>query len=371
MKKLYFLPVILCAAICIFACKKNDSGDPAKKEMISQLEAVTDSITTHTNVPGIVALVLDENLGIDWSYTTGWSNLTTFQPMDFNYSFRIGSNTKTMTGTVLLQMVDQGWIRLEDSLSYFFPEYPKAHSLTLRMLCNMTSGLANYCDDSLFNAEMIADPARKWKPEELAEIGMSYDFLFTPGTGFHYSNTNTVLLGMVIEYVTGNTLEEEINTRIIEPLGLTSTGFLTDGTGLPGNHAHGYYAGSYAEGADFTEYYDQSWAWAAGSAYSTPKELYQYVKELVAGGFLSDTLQQRRLTEMVTSQSDPRVAYGLCLFRRGSFFGHNGGTPGFTSSMYHSNEKNCTVIIYFNSQLDLVPDYLFKRYMDILYQGNY
>jgi D-alanyl-D-alanine carboxypeptidase len=239
------------------------------------------------------------------------------------------------------------------------------------MLCNMTSGLSDYADDSLFIAEIAANPAKGWKPEELAAIGMSHDFLFTPGTGFHYSNTNAILLGMVIEYATGYKLEEVITSRILLPLGLTSTGFVTEGTELPGNHPRGYYNGTWVEGADYTEVFDQSSAWAAGAAWSTPKELYQYVKALVGGGLLSDTLQHYRLSEFVTDPSDPNTAYGLSIMRRGSFFGHSGGTPGFTSLMYHSNEKRCTVVIYFNSQLQLVPDYLFKRYVDILYQGIY
>jgi D-alanyl-D-alanine carboxypeptidase len=370
MKKLSLLILVIFTGLLILSCTK-DNGNTANKELMGKLEAVTDSITDHSQVPGIVALVVDEKLGLDWSYTSGRSNLSYIQPMSFTNTFRIGSNTKTMTGTILLQMVDEGWLRLDDSLSYFFPEYPKAHQVTLRMLCNMTSGLFDYADDPLFIAEITANPAKGWSPAELAAIGMSHDFLFAPGTGFHYSSTNTILLGMVIEYATGNKLEEEITGRITLPLGLTSTGIVTEGTGLPGDHPHGYYAGTYVEGADYTEVFDQSSAWAAGAAYSTPKEMYEYVKALVGGGLLSDTLQHYRLTEFVTDPSDPNTAYGLCLMRRGSFFGHSGGTPGFTSLMYHSNDRQCTVVIYFNSQLPLVPDYLFKRYVDILYQGVY
>ena len=122
-----------------------------------------------------------------------------------------------------------------------------------------------------------------------------------------------------------------------------------------------------------TEIMDVSWAWSAGSAYSVPRELQKYAERLVGGGFLSDSLQQKRLNDMLAITPD--INYGLCLARRGSFYGHNGGMPGFTSTMYHSNNKNCTVIIYFNCDLEapvpIVPDMLLMRFMNILYGMDY
>jgi D-alanyl-D-alanine carboxypeptidase len=373
MKNLFFFIFIFSSGIFLYACKKSNNGsdDAARQEMISRLQAVTDSFVNNSEVPGAVALVADKKLGIDWLYKTGISDIPNNLPMEFDHIFRIGSNSKTMTGTVLLQLVDEGFVKLSDTLSKYFPQYPKADSVTIRMLCNMTSGIVSYSDDSTFSAMMKANPTMVWLPHELAEIGLSHKFHHVPGTSFLYSNTNTVLLGMLIEQLTGHTLEYEITNRIINPLGLTSTGFITSGIELPGSHGRGYYEGTYVEGQERTEYYDVSWAWAAGAAYSTPKELQKYVEALVGGGLISDTLQHRRTTEFFQNPYNPKMGYGLCIYHLGSFMGHNGGIPGFTSSMYHSLEKNCTVIIYFNSQLELTPDNLFLRYMDILYKGNY
>jgi D-alanyl-D-alanine carboxypeptidase len=333
------------------------------------MEAVTDSIIEHTHVPGVVALVVDHKLGIDWVYTAGLSDIPNNKPTDAGYTFRIGSNTKTMVGTVVLQLVEEGELNLDDKLSDYFPQYPKADSVTIAMLCNMTSGIFNFSEDELWVIELLTNPTKVWTPEETVELGFSHNYDFSPGTDWHYSNTNTFLLGMIIEKLTGNTLEQEIESRIINPLQLNKTGFLTSGLELPGTHGRGYYFGEYVENEDLTEYFDISWAWAAGSAYSTPRELQQYVKTLVGGGFLTDEMQQMRLTEM--REIAPNVAYGLSLLKRGSFYGHNGGLHGFTSSMYHSNEKDCTVIIYFNCQLELSPDYLFYRYVDILYGSDF
>jgi D-alanyl-D-alanine carboxypeptidase len=370
MRNLNFkLSYFIVIAMLVFGSCKKDSTPDQKQTLLDQMQAVTDSIIENTHVPGVVALVVDHKLGIDWVYTAGLSDIPNKKPMDPSYTFRIGSNTKTMTGTVLLQLVEEGKLELEDKLSEYFPQYPKADSVTIAMLCNMTSGIFNYSEDEAWTMELLTNPTKVWTPEETVEIGFSNDYYFSPGTDWHYSNTNTFLLGMIIEKLTGNSLEYEIENRIINPLQLNNTGFLTSGLDLPGTHGRGYYDGEYVENVDMTEHYDVSWAWAAGSAYATPRELQHYVETLVGGGFLSDEMQQKRLSEV--NEIMPNTAYGLCLLKRGSFYGHNGGLPGFTSSMYHSNEKDCTVILYFNSQIELVPDYLFLRYMDILYGSDF
>lgn len=359
----FFLSVVL-VFVAFTACTKEEP-DP-NQLLIDQMKQVTDSIITNTKVPGIVALVVDHEKGINWMYAAGVSDLVTKAPMDSNFTFRIASNTKTFTGTVLLQLVDEKKISLSDKLSKYFPEYNKSDSVTVKMLSNMTSGIFNYTGDLQWAQSMNTEPLKVWLPQQIVSLAISHDYYFSPGTGFYYSNTNTYLLGMIIEKVTGHTLETEITNRITNPLGLTNTGFISSGTALPGNHARGYYFGEYFENGDLTESIDLSNVWAAGGVYSTPRELQKYAEKLVGGGFLSDTLQQRRLTDMVEIR--PGSNYGLSLHKLGSWYGHNGSMWGFTSCMYHNIEKNRTVIIYFNCNLEasIEPDNLFFRFRDIL-----
>ncbi len=364
-----YIAVSLILLGLVAGCRKDETTNSPNQPLIDQMKAVTDSIVKNTHVPGIVALVVDHKRGIDWIYTAGYSDIPNKLPMDGSYTFRIGSNTKTLTGTVLLQLVDERKLALNDKLSRFYPGYPKADSITIAMLCNMTSGIYNFTDDTNWRNTLFVNPTKVWTPQKSVDIGFSHNFYFSPGKGMYYSNTNTIILGMLIEKLTGNSLESEIENRIIKPLNLSHTGFLTSGKDLPGIHGRGYYAGGYEENVDLTEYFDISWGWAAGSAYSTPRELQKYSEALVMGGLLSDSLQQRRLNDM--NSLDPGLAYGLCMLRRGSFYGHNGSLPGFTTSMYHSNTMDCTVIIYFNCQLELTPDFLFYRFMNILYGSNY
>lgn len=368
---------ILITVLSFISCKKETVTDPNPNQpLIAQMKAVTDSIIKNTKVPGIVALVVDHKRGIDWLYTSGYSDIVNKLPMDGSYRFRIGSNTKTLTCTVLLQLADEGKVSLSDTLSKYYPAYPQSDKITISMLLDMKSGIFNYSEDMpVFMQSMVSNPTRVWQPQELIDLGFSRNFYFEPGTDFHYSNTNTFIIAKLIEKLTGNSLETEINNRIIEPLGLNNTRFLTWGVGLPGNHGRGYEIDNAGTYTDATEHYDISWGWAAGSAYSTPRELQKYVEALVRGDFLSSSLQQKRLTENFYGRPDlwlGKITYGLGIMRCGrSFYGHGGDLAGCSSTMYHSNEKDCTVILYFNTQDDLPSALLLFRYLDILFGTDY
>jgi D-alanyl-D-alanine carboxypeptidase len=359
--------ILIFCIIAVYSCKKELTTDP-NQIYIDQLKIVTDSIIQNTTVPGIVAIVVDHQRGINWLYAAGVSDKETQAPMDSSYTFRIASNTKTFTATVLLQLVDEGKLTLNDKLSKYFPDYPKSDSITIAMLLNMTSGIFDYFYDEQFLSSYLIDPLKVYSPQELAAIGFANPFSFNPGAGWAYSNTNYILLGMIIEKITGNTVGEEINNRILLPMQLTQTGYLNTGTDFPGPHARGYYFPDVNNYGDMTAPYDISRAGAAGSMYSTPREMQKYVEQLVGGGFLSDTLQNRRLNEM-QYVGGLFGNYGLGLLKNGSFYGHGGTLWGFTSVIFHSNVHNCTIIIYFNCDLETTihPLYLFQRYANILY----
>lgn len=365
------LAVVLISILFSVSCKK-DSNINANQLLINQMRAVTDSIIQNTQVPGIVALVVDHKKGIDWLYTAGTSNKEKPAPMDSNFTFRIASNTKTFTATVLLQLVDEGRLALNDKLSKYIPDYPKSDSITVEMLLNMTSGIFDYFYDEQFLDSYLTNPLKVYSPQELASIGGSNPFTNTPGAGWAYSNTNYILLGIIAELITGYSIEEEINNRIILPMQLTHTGYLNTGTDFPGPHAHGYYFPDVNDYGDMTAPYDISRAGAAGSMYSTPREMQHYVEQLVGGGLLSDTLQNRRLNDM-QYVGGLFGNYGLGLLKNGSFYGHGGTLWGFTSVIFHSNEKNSTIVIYFNCDLETTihPLNLFQRYAEILYGNDY
>ena len=286
MKKISFVIIVslfFSSTYFFSSCKKDETPTtPSEAEIIeSNIQAVLDSIIENTHVPGLVAGVWAPNEDIDFVYAAGVSNIETNAPMDPDMIFRIGSNTKTLTNTVFLQLVDEGIIKLNDKLSTYLPDFPRADEVTLEMLTNMRSGIYNYTESEDFQMELYSNFTKLWLPDELIAFAASNPYYFDPGTGFHYSNSNIVIIGMIIEMVTGYSLESTISSQVIDPLNLTNTTYLIASTELPGYHSSAYYFGAYdPEAPECSEMVDVSWAGAAGSAISTIFELKTYVNAL-------------------------------------------------------------------------------------------
>ena len=151
-------------------------------------------IFADTLTPGAVVLVRSPELG-DWAATFGTRTLGGRVPVTLADHVRIGSNTKTWTGTVILQLVQEGKLRLDDPVSKYRPDVPNGQNITITHLLDMRSGLYNYSESLELNQTLDTNPAKAWTPDELLGIAYKYRPYFPPGQGYHYSNTNTVLLG--------------------------------------------------------------------------------------------------------------------------------------------------------------------------------
>jgi D-alanyl-D-alanine carboxypeptidase len=172
-----------------------------------------------------------------------------------------------------------------------------------------------------------------------------------PGETWFYSNTNTVILGRIIEDLTGNSLEHELRTRIFEPYNLVQTTFPVQGNEMPDPHPKAYFTGSPGMAVDWSEAYDISAAWAAGAVISTLADLRVYASLLVDGELTSAESHTFRLNHKVPTNVD-EAYYGPGILSWKSFYGHLGGLPGFTSLLLRDSEKDATMIILYNCQLD-------------------
>lgn len=293
-----------------------------------------------------------------WLTTLGVSNLTTGTPIQLNDKMRIGSITKTFTGTVLLQLVDEGLVNLDDPVSKYLPDVPNGENITIRQIGNMTSGLFNYSDDKDFEKKYVANPQRSWSPQELLAYSFDEHKPKPPSEEAKYSNTNSILLGLIIEKVTGNSLESEIRNRITAPLGMEQTTFATDGN-MPNPHAQGYLYGTFSdpivpEGTppnDVTTD-NPSWGWAAGAMISTLDDLHRYAKSLATGQLLSEQTQAERLTW----QNMNGIEYGFHIANFGGMIGHNGAIPGFQSFIGYYPQADATIIVLVNLQYTYNPN---------------
>lgn len=363
------IPIIMCLSLLLIgACKKDENPAIALDEII---KSKCDSVVLNTNVPGMVVGVWDNKLNVSLVHATGIANIAESTPMDDEMLFRIGSNTKTFTNTVMLQLVDDGLLSTEDFLSTNVPDFPRSDEITMRMLGDMRSGIKSYTNTQEFYDEWLNNSLRVWTTDELLDISSGYPLLFDPGTSFDYSNSNTVMIGKVIEILSGNTLKQEIHSRIIDKLDLHNTNYHASGSDMPGYHARGYFTDDFDPSwPDVTEAWDVSWAQAAGGMVSNVHDMKVYVEALVKGGLLSDSIQQLRLSSFPIMHGDS--SYGIGLFTVHSFIGHNGGIEGYTSVMFHSLEKDATIIILYNCKLSANrPDDLFLEILNILYPGEF
>lgn len=321
-------------------------------------------------IPGAVAFVDQPDVG-SWTAALGVSDLKTGAPMQTDMHLRIGSITKTFTGTVILQLVDEGKLRLDDPVSKYRPEVPNGANITIRQLLGMTSGLGNYTDDPAWNQALDANRQRVWTPQELVAIGLAAPTLYTPGKGYNYSNTNTVLLGMIIEQVTGKKVEDEYAARIFKPLGLRETAMPPrDVAAIPAPFAHGYFYGTLVEGLTSKVYTGEeavkvnaaagvpgdwtgmnpSWAWVAGGAESTVRDMGIYVKALATGTLISPAMQKERLIFTPTTSAPDGPGYGLGIASIGGFLGHTGALPGYQSFAGYNPKTGTTIVVITNLQ---------------------
>ncbi len=254
--------------------------------------------------------------------------------MQVDNHFRVGSITKTFTVTAILQLADAKKLRLDDAVSKYLPFVPNGETITLRMLANMTSGLYPYTFDKAWVQELLKNPDRVWKPRELVDVAFKHPMDFKPGTQWEYCNTNTVLLSMVIEQVTGQKAAEVFKQLIFKPLGLSNTSWPTT-SGMPKPYAHGYSEQTLnGKQADVT-FLNPSWAWGVGNLISTLADLKIYAKAIATGEkLISKEMQKQRLTWVTLPPNTATKKYGLGIGSGFGWLGHTGELPGYNVTMY-------------------------------------
>ncbi|MFJ2648488.1 serine hydrolase domain-containing protein [Streptomyces sp. NPDC087420] len=314
-------------------------------ELTARLDKAIEDTRRQAGIPGVVVGLWMPGRG-SYVRATGVADTVTHEPMTVDPFVRIGSETKTFTVTALLQLVDDHRIRLDDPISRYVHGVPDGDRITLRQLAEMRSGLFPYTSDADFTHELLSDPERFFTPREVLAYGFRHANTFAPGAQFEYSNTNLVLLGLVIEKVTGHRLADVIDREVLRPAGLRSTLF-PRGAEFPEPHPHGYtdqtLSGAVADATDW----NPSWAWAAGAMISNLHDLRRWADVVATGKLLSPQTQAQRLKTLPTGF--PGTTYGLGIFETNGWIGHNGSIPGYeTVTVYLPSEK-ATLVIMINT----------------------
>jgi D-alanyl-D-alanine carboxypeptidase len=307
----------------------------------------------------------------EWTGSAGVRELGGTAKPPVNGRFRIGSNTKTIIATVVLQLVAEGRLGLDTPVADHVRGFGLDRRITVRMLLQHTSGVfshtGDYYDGTVLpglpstGQEWVDNRFHTYHPDELVRFALSKPALFAPGTDWNYSNTNYTIAALLIEQVTGHTYADEMRRRILRPLGMSSTVVPGDRAGIPGPHAHGYYHYQHAgqwRTVDVTRQ-NPSLLFGAGDMISTTEDLQTFFTALQKGKLLPTPL----LTEMRTPH--PKSGYGLGVFVEDAGCGvtvirHNGSTVGFGALMYSTPDGSTTLTASITGgdvEVDLVEGY--------------
>jgi len=309
--------------------KRGKSRVAERRDLKAILQELVDA-----GYPGALAAKTDKD-GNTVGATAGKGNLATGEAPPLDGEVRIGSNTKTFVAVVIMKMVEEGKVKLDEPIETYLPGIVKGQGvdgkkITVRQLLQHTSGLPDFGDGQLDYFAIRNDYV---SPRDVLDGVLSRPAQFAPGAKFQYNNANYVALGLLAERVAKRPIAEQIETKIVKPLGLKHTYMPKDGEkALRGKHPRGYHTRDNKPGklVDITDY-DTSMAWTAGAMVSTPSELNKFMQSIFDGSLLN----QASIAEMKKSvpMGDDGNVYGLGLIGHklscGVAWGHGGTFPGY------------------------------------------
>ncbi|EEZ78525.1 beta-lactamase [Actinomyces sp. oral taxon 848 str. F0332] len=302
-----------------------------KRDLRATIQELVDA-----GYPGALAAKTDKD-GNAVGATAGKGNLATGEAPPLDGEVRIASNTKTFVAVLIMKMVEEGKVKLDEPIETYLPGIVKGQGvdgkkITVRQLLQHTSGLPEFGDGQLDYFAIRNDYV---SPRDVLDGVLSRPAQFAPGAKFQYNNANYVVLGLLAERVAKRPIAEQIDAKIVKPLGLKHTYMPAPGEKtIRGKHPHGYHTrdGKPGKLEDITEA-DPSWEGAAGSMISTPSELNKFMQSVFDGSLLS----QASIAEMKKSVPAPEMGgeYGLGLIAHksscGVVWGHSGNNPGYHS----------------------------------------
>ena len=290
--------------------------------------------------PAVLAAVTDSK-GESAGVAVGKGNLETGQAPPMDGEVRIGSNTKTFVAVVVMQMVQEGKVGLDEPIETYLPGLIKgegidASRITVRQLLQHTSGLPEYTDTTPGSGDIFQVKDHYIPPRDLLDTALGKPAQFEPGAQWKYTNTNYLVLGMLVERVSQRPVGEQIDERIVKKLGLSHTYLPGNGEKkLHGPHSQGYHLSAEGKLEDITEM-DPVWGWAAGAMVSTPSELNTFFQAVFDGRLLTQSSIDEMKNGAVDASSylGPGTVYGLGLIGRslscgGTSWGHGGTIHGY------------------------------------------
>ena len=394
---------VLCAATLFgvagsAAASGSAAGSGLKPIDQHALQAMLNKTARELHLPG--ALILLRTPQGEFTATYGTTRMgSRIRPHAYT-QFRIASITKTMTSAVVLQLAQEGKLRLGDRISKYVAGVPNGHNITLAELLEMRSGLYDYTSAPEMAGFFDHHPTKVWTPREVLAISFARPPNFPPGTDYEYSNTNYALLGLVIEKVDGRSLAAAMRERLFRPLDMKDT-FLPPRTSnrIPEPYAHGYLYGSSSiittgipnppytpaflaaveagkiQPKDYTDV-NHSFASAAGGVISTADDLGTWFRALVGGRVFNAKYQ--RIWRNSLKPADNHLDYGFGInrlsWKHNNFYLHGGETVGYNSEAGYDPGNQLTLVVWSNLTISptqkLTANTIMLNVLDLIYKQS-
>ena len=281
----------------------------------------------------------------DWGTAVGVADLDTQTPMTTDLEWGIRSITKSFTVTLILQLADEGLLSLDDPIDTWVDGIPNGSEVTLRQLAAMTGGVPDYVTQA-FVDDFSADPTRDFSIEELIDYARAGEPMFPPGQGHVYANSSTLMLGRVVEEVTGQPFAQALQERILDPTVLARTRYPATALDWAGPHATGYQPG---EGGELTTQPDNFTVFGpAGAMTSTASDLCAWATAMSDGELVSDELQAERIEGTPLDEGPEYDTYGLGIGTVNGWTGHTGEGFGITALAMHDVESGTSAVVLMN-----------------------
>src|SRR5687768_14571632 len=335
----------------------------AHRALRSRLQATLDSIHAAGRFPGITAgVVLGD--GTSFGLASGFADTALGIRMTPNDRLLQGSVGKTYVAAVALQLVQEGRLALDEKISTYlggepwFSRLANGADVTVRQLMNHTSGIVRYEFKPEFTRDLTASPAKVWEPRELIAYLLDTPAPFAAGQGWEYSDSNYILLGMIIERVTGNRYYAEMQRRLLRPLGLRNT-VPSDSRTIPGL-VQGYagpnnpFGGTDAMITNGQFAINPQFEWTGGGIASTSEDLARWAKALYDGQAFGQPLMDEALNG-VPARLGRDVRYGLGVMLRptalGMTYGHSGFFPGYLTEVMYFPDSKVAIAVQVNTSV--------------------
>lgn len=337
-------------------------------DLTAELQKTLDDTMAEYDVPGAAVGVWIPGEG-SWTAVAGLADVENDEPVTADMQWPIRSITKSYTVTLILQLVDEGVISLDDTIDEYVDGITDGDTITLRELANMSSGNADYFTDEFVQDFFVDEPDRIFTIDELNGYVVGQPAQFAPGTEHVYTNANTNLLGKVVEVATGETFEDVISERILEPLGQTGTRYITDVSTWTEPHALGYVP-SDTGGRWDGQNPNLSALGPAGSMITSLDDARVWGEILATGALLDAATQTERQQGAPLDAGPPYDEYALGMGRTDGWWGHNGEGLGFTAALFHDTTSGATIAVFFNLS-NYEPkahpaDQLFRRLAEVV-----